>query len=154
MTCESPEGSGSARGGYILANQETERLLGRIGQMLAADPFYPIENTLLQAGVDPEMISPSIYKDGGDYVMYRRPDLDRWSDVLLELWHAQEGPARWSEIEYFFRDGRFEVAYVYPDDPGRSEDMMERREQALRRYYGDKPVRYPPWEDDAPSYTL
>jgi hypothetical protein len=144
-----------SEGGAIMQGRTTEQILAEIGQMLAADPEYPVENSLLQAEVDPEMISPSVYKDAGDHIMYRSPDLDRWSDILLELWYAQSGKSRWSEIEYFIRDGRFEVAYIYPDDVDRSDSMKERREQALRRYYGDKPVRYPSWDGGGyPKYDL
>ncbi len=138
-----------------MEGRTTEQILAEIGQMLAADPAYPVENSLLQAEVDPEMISPSIYKDAGDHVMYRLPDLDRWSDILLELWYAREKNDRWSEIEYIIRNGRFEVNYIYPDDVGRSESIGERRKQALRRYYGDKPVRYPSWDGGGyPKYDL
>lgn len=101
------------------------------------------------------MISPSIYKDAGDHIMYRSPDLDRWSDILLELWYAQSEKSRWSELEYIIRGGRFEVTYIYPDDIDRSDSMKERRQQALRRYYGDKPVLYPPWDGGGyPQYDL
>lgn len=138
-----------------MSADETERLLLKIGQMLAEDVDYPVENSLLHGEVDPEMIAPAVFKDGGNHVMYRDVDLDRWSEILLDLWYAQDGPARWSEIEYFVHGGRFEVHYFYPDDPSRAGSFVERRRDLTRRYYGDRPVLYPPWEEDgAPSYTL
>lgn len=131
-----------------MATNDTERLLIQIGQMLAEDTAYSLDHTLLHADVDPEMIGASIFKDAGDHVVYRHLDMERWSDVLLDLWYAQDGPARWSEIEYFIRDGRFDVRYFYPDDPQRLEGFVEKRDDLIRRYYGEKPVLYPPWDDD------
>lgn len=138
-----------------VVTDETERLLVRIGQMLAEDAEYPLDHTLLHAEVDPEMIGPSIFKNAGDHVVYRNLDLQRWSDVLLDLWHAQDGSPQWSEIEYFISDGRFNVQYFYPDDPSRLEGFVEKRDDLIRRYYGEKPVLYPPWDDDEfPSYEM
>lgn len=131
-----------------MATDETERLLIKIGQMLAEDTQYPLNRTLLHADVDPGMIGPSIFKDAGNHVVYRRLDLERWSDVLLDLWYAQDGPARWSEMEYFIRNGQFDVRYFYSDDPQLPEGFVEKRDDLIRRYYGGKPVLYPPWDDN------
>lgn len=76
--------------------------------------------------------------------------------ALLDLWEAEDEHDRWSELEYVLRDTKFEVAYYYPDEIDPEEDVLERRERAWRRHFGDKPIVYPPLllEDEAPGYDL
>lgn len=139
-----------------MPNDETERLLVEIGHLLAEDRAYPLEGTLLHAEVDRGMVAPSIFKDLGNHILYRWPDLDRLGDALLDLWEAQDGDDRWAEIEYLIRDGRFEVAYVYPDQIDPEGDWMEQREAVVRRYFGEKPIVFPPWPppEDGVDYEL
>lgn len=59
-------------------------------------------------------------------------------------------------MEYLVRDGKLEVAYTYPDEIDPEEDVVERRARVVRRYFGEKPIVYPPWplDDDAPDYDV
>lgn len=139
-----------------MAETESERLLAEIGGLLMADDDYPSEPTLLYVQLDHNMIGESIFKELGNQFVYRDPVNGRLPYALLELWEAQEGHDRWSELEYALRDGKFEVAYFYPDEIDPEEDVIERRERALRRHFGDKPIVYPPslLEDEARGYDL
>ncbi|MEG3176551.1 hypothetical protein U1872_09940 [Sphingomonas sp. RB3P16] len=140
-----------------MANDETDRLLGKIGQLLAEDTAYPLDGTLLYAQVASNMVSPSIFKKRGNTIVYRWPDLDRLGDALLDLWAAEEPAKRWEEIEYLITGDTFEVAYTYADEIDPEEDPFERRDRIVRRYFGDKPIIYPPLssEDDGlPRYNL
>jgi hypothetical protein len=74
-----------------MPNDRTTSLLNRIGQLLAEDTDYPLEGTLLYAKVDQAFVAPSIFKDIGDRILYRDPDLDRLGDALLDLWDAKRG---------------------------------------------------------------
>lgn len=96
------------------------------------------------------MVGPSIFKDLGDRILYREPDLNRLGDALLDLWHAEEADKRWAEIEYLVRDGRFLTKFVYADEiaPTDIEDELDRRDRIVREYFGEKPIIYPPLEDD------
>lgn len=139
-----------------MANDEAEELLNEIGRLLAEDREYPFEPTLLYAQLDRNMIGESIFKELGNQILYRRPVIDRLPYALLDLWETQEGDDRWMEMEYLVRDGRFEVAYIYPDAIDPEEDVVERRARAVRRHFGQKPIVYPPWppEDDVPEYDV
>lgn len=138
-----------------MASSESERLLVEIGRLLAEDDAYPLDGTLLYAKLDYNVVGPSIFKELGNQILYRRPDLDRLGDALLDLWDAQDTDDRWAEIEYVIRDGRFDVTYTYPDEIDPEEDSNERRERVVRRHFGDKPIVYPPppLEDDIPDYV-
>ena len=139
-----------------MADAEAEKLLNEIGQLLMEDREYPVEPTLLYAQLDRNMVSESIFKELGNQILYRRPVIEGLPYALLDLWEAQGGGDRWSEMEYVLRDGKFEVAYIYPDEIDAEEDVVERRARAVRRHFGEKPIVYPPWppEDDAPDYDL
>jgi hypothetical protein len=132
-------------------------LLNVIGNLLAEDREFPLDNTLLYAQVGEGYVSPSIYKNLGNHIVYRRPDLDRLGDALLDLWEAQPSDDRWAAIEYVVRDGHFEATYIYPDAIDPDEFWHDRVELVVRKYFGDKPIIFPPWspdDDDTQSFTL
>jgi hypothetical protein len=139
-----------------VANDETERLLLEIGNLLAEDREYPLDGTLLYARLDRNMVGPSIFKDRGRDVLYRDPDLDRLGDALLDLWEAQDSDDRWAEMEYVIRDGKFDVTYTYPDEIDPDEMWNDRTVRVVSRHFGDKPIVYPPWppDDSFPDYEL
>lgn len=133
-----------------MPNAETENLLNEIGQLLAEDKEYPLDGTLLYAEVDTNFVAPSIFKDVGDHVVYRDPDLDTLGDALLHLWNIQEGVKRWEVIEYVVRGGKFTATFTYPEDIDRDEDSLDRRDRVVERHFGKKRIVYspPPGNDD------
>lgn len=140
-----------------MANDETDRLLAEIGQILADDTAYPLDGTLLYARVASNMVAPSIFKNRGNNIVYRDPDLDRLGAVLLDLWDAEEPNNRWAQIEYLVSGDTFEVSYTYADEIDPNEEPFERRDRIVARYFGDKPIVYPPFPpegDEVPSYEL
>jgi hypothetical protein len=140
-----------------VANDETDRLLGEIGRVLAEDMAYPLDGTLLYARVRSTMVAPSIFKNRGNNIVYRDPDLNHLCGVLLDLWDAEEPNNRWAEIEYLVQGNTFKVAYTYADEIDPDEDTFVRRDRIVKRHFGDKPIVYPSWspEDDGiPSYDL
>lgn len=130
-----------------MTNDRTEQILNQVGQLLAEDIEYPLDETLLYAEVGRAYVSPSIFKDRGNHIVYRYPDLDRLGDALLDLWEAQEGEKRWAEIEYLVRNGRFEATFIYPEEIDPDEEPLDRRTRIVAQYFGDKPIVYPPWEE-------
>src|SRR6187551_135923 len=125
-------------------NDETGRLLNEIGQLLAEDTAYPLDGTLLYAELDKAFVAPSIFKDRGDHVLYRSPDLDRLGDVLLDLWEAQDSERRWAEIEYLVRGDKFKAIFAYPDEIDPDEEPRDRRRRIVEKHFGKKRIDYPP----------
>jgi hypothetical protein len=132
----------------IVAETESERLLSEIGRLLMDDREYPSEPTLLYAQLDHNVVGESIFKELGNQILFRWPMNQRLLYALLELWEAQDGKEWWTELEYVLRAGTFEVAYFYPDEIDPNEDVVERREAAVRRHFGEKPIVYPPLPSD------
>jgi hypothetical protein len=129
-----------------------ERLLNEIGQILAEDTEYPLDGTLLYAEVDGSAVGPSIFKDRGNHILYRWPDLNRICAPLSRLCEQEPPAKRWAEIEYLIRDGKFDVAFTYPEEIDPEEDPFERRKRVVARYFGDKPIVYPPMPGDDEQY--
>ena len=124
-----------------------DELLKNIGTLLAMDENYPIDGTLLYADVETDAVAASIFKDRGNHILYRRDGV-RFCDPLLDLWEETDPNRRWAEIEYLIRDGKFEVTYTYPDQIDPKEEPLDRRDRIVRRHFGDKPIVYPPWDDE------
>ena len=141
-----------------MASDETERLLNEIGQLLAEDTEYPLDGTLLYAQLASNMVAPAIFKNRGNHVLYRWPDLNRLGGALLDLWEAREPGKRWAEIEYLIRGGKFEASFTYPEEIDPEEDHFERRKRIVKRHFGDKPIVYPPWpppdDDDFQTFEI
>ena len=139
-----------------MADDEIVTLLNKVGQLLAEDVEYPLDGTFLHAEVDQGYVSPSIYKDLGDKVLYRDPDLDRLGDCLMDLWAAYPETKRWAEMLYTIRGKSFEANFLYASDFDPKEWPMERRSRLVKEHFGDKPVIYPPLQSDGTDevYTL
>lgn len=141
-----------------MASDEFERLLNEIGQILGENSEYPLGGTLLYSKVAANMVAPSIFENRGDHVLYRDPLLNRISYPLLDLWEEEDSGKRWSEMEYFVRDGKFDVTFTYADEIDPEEDPFDRRDRIVKRHFGDKPIVYPPWPapeaDDAQQFEI
>lgn len=126
-----------------MASDRIENLLNQIGGALAEDTAYALDGTLLYARVASNWSAQAIFKDRGNAVLYRLPtgNLD---DLLLDLWEEEEAGKRWAEMAYLIRDGRFTVTYIYADEIDPEEDPFVRRARIVARYFGDKPILYPP----------
>ena len=130
-----------------MTDTKTEIMSNKIGQILAEDMQYPLENTLLYAEVDSNWASPSIFKDLGNQILFRR-SYSKLTYPLLDLWELSDPDKRWSAVEYVVRNGRFDASFTYPEDLDPEEDRGDRRDRVVRKYFGDKPIRYPPFSDD------
>ncbi|NNM77230.1 hypothetical protein HJG53_09975 [Sphingomonas sp. ID1715] len=80
-------------------------------------------------------------------------DPDVLTDVM-ELWNATPADKKWRGMILFVSDGRFKAEFDYGEGWNEAEDEGERREPIVRRFFGDKPIHYPPlrgaepWSDD------
>ena len=140
-----------------MENDKTAELLTHIGELLDEDKEYPIDGTLLYAQLEQGCVGPYIFKNRGNHIVSRWPDLNHLGNALLDLWYLQQGPDRWAEIEYLIDKGRFHVVYVYPDEIDPEENRWDRHQKTMRRYFGDKPIIQPPWpppDADVPEYEL
>ncbi|MGI4880746.1 MAG: hypothetical protein ACRYG4_25050 [Janthinobacterium lividum] len=135
-----------------MENADSERLLNLIGSVLAKDAAYPLDKTLLYAEVASNTAEISVFKDIGNQIVYRPLDHDLF-DLLLDLWEAHEPGKAWIAIEYLIRRDRFEVSYIYSDDPGWNDDL-DYREKVVARYFGDKPIVYPPMPTGDQTFKL
>lgn len=131
-----------------MVGDDTQRLLNEIANLLAEDRAYPLDGTLLYAELDDNFVRASIFKDRGQNVVYRDPNLDRMGRVLLDLWRAGHADKRWREIEYVVRNGEFEASFTYADEIDPEEEPLDRRDRVVAKHFGEKPIVYPPMPSD------
>ncbi|WP_404371662.1 hypothetical protein AB5I39_04415 [Sphingomonas sp. MMS24-J45] len=117
-------------------------LYREIGRELAAIVGDP-DKTLLYVEADEGWVGPNVFKDEGNQIRYFDPSR-KLTDLLFEVWTAEDPDKRWSAMEYTITGTKFTVEFVFPEKFGDDFDNDERRELVLQRHYGDKPRVYPP----------
>lgn len=88
-------------------------------------------------------IESSVFRDEGDVVRYYSASSDL-NDVIMEAWEAEVLAKRWAVMEYEVQGTKFDVQFRFPDEVDVESFEVDRREEALKRRYGDKPILYPP----------
>lgn len=119
-------------------------LMSEIGKLLTEAADGDPEGVFLYVEIAEGWVSTSIFKDEGNAVRWLEGDVHELSDLLFEAWYMAPKDKRWSVLEYDIKDGKFEVAFKYPEEVNVESFEDERREAVLRARYGDKPVIYPP----------
>ncbi len=85
-----------------------------------------------------------MFKDEGDQIRYYRPSPEL-SQLIYKAWLTEDADKRWSVMEYEVVGTRCNAQFKFPDEVNvRTFDEDDRREVALKKRYGDKPVIYPP----------
>lgn len=124
-------------------------LLNEVGRELADIVGGNPEGVFLYVEIGEGWVGPSVFREEGPIVRYHRSGDSTLSDAIFDVWYAEsdDEAKRWSVMEYSIKDGKFEVAFKYPDEVDVSGPLDEgRREAALRARFGDKEVVYPPLE--------
>lgn len=95
--------------------------------------------------VEGGVVFAAVFKDEGDAVRYFR-FTHELADLLRDAWEAEseDEAKRWTVIEYEVRGTNFDVQFTYSEELNPEEDSTDRREAALQKRYGEKPVIYPP----------
>lgn len=100
------------------------------------------------AEIEVGMISLSVYQDFGDRVVFSPLRLALFDDIYA-LWLALPEAERWYAMAVFISHGRYFAQLTYPNQINRDAWSEDRREDALKAQFGDKPVEYPPFESGA-----
>jgi len=127
-------------------------IMSEVGQVLAEIADGDPEGVFLYVEFGPGWIGPSVFKAEGSAV--RNFECNRELYRLLgDAWHTAPEGKRWSVLEYGIKDGKFSVAFRYPEEVDvESAFDASRRRAALLAHYGDKPVIYPPPPEGAVEF--
>jgi hypothetical protein len=88
-------------------------------------------------------LSVNPYRDDSDAVRWFDPT-EELMDLIWEAWEAEDPDRRWCIMEYEIRGDKFDAQFRFPDEVDVESMDEDRREIALVKRYGDKPVIYPP----------
>ena len=119
-------------------------MLSEIGGLAAEDAGGDPDGLYLYVEVGDRWISSSLFKDNGDSVQYFDVSSEL-SDLIYEFWQAEDRDKRWAVMEYETKGAKFDAKFKYPEEVDVEDLDDDRREIALKKRYGNKPVIYPPW---------
>lgn len=124
-------------------------LMARVGQelneLIEGEPV----GVFLYVEMGENWVGPSVFSDEGAVVRYIDNQGDRLSDLLFDAWYALPEGKRWSVMEYDLKNGKFDVAFRYPEEVDVEVPDRSRREAALKTRFGEKPIAYPPMPEGA-----
>jgi hypothetical protein len=119
-------------------------LLSAIGAEVAADLGGNPDGAYLYVEVGDRWISVNLFRNEADVVRNydHGPEL---TDAIWKVWDVEnpDRKMRWSVMEYEVKGTKFDAQFRYPDEVD-VETYDDRREIALKKRFGDKPVVYPP----------
>lgn len=121
-------------------------MLADIGELAAEEVGGDPDGLYLYVEVGDRWISPSLFKDNGESVQYFDAS-SKLTDLIDVFWRAEDADKRWSVMEYEVKGTKFDARFKYPEEVDVESFDEDRREIALKKRYGDKPVIYPPWPD-------
>lgn len=116
---------------------------GSAAALINGDP----DGLYLYVEVGDRWISVNVFKDEGTAVRYYDPSSEL-SDLIYEFWKAEEPAKRWAVMEYEVNGTKFDAQFQFPEEVDVESFDEDRRENALQKRYGDKPVIYPPLPPD------
>lgn len=119
-------------------------ILSEIGGMVAREAGPDPDGAFLYAEAEDGVVRPMLSKDLGSFVQ----DLDVSSALamrILDLWNAADNDKKWAALLFTIEGDQFDARFQYPEEWG-DEDGFERRARVLSAKYGDKEIRYPPFE--------
>lgn len=112
---------------------------GEVAEVLGGNP----DGAYLYVEVGDRWYSVSLFRDEGEVVRYYDPSSDL-DDIIYEGWVKMEPSKRWAVMEYEIKSTKFDAWFKFPDEVDVESFDEDRREIALKKRYGDKPVIYPP----------
>lgn len=117
-----------------------------IGQRIVEVADDATGNILLHSVVRDGVISAEMfYPIGTDStIIYRgRHGLENLVYSFWETWKETPGEKEWRIMQYFVIGGeKIDVNFLYPDQVDEGEDLLERRNRTIFKYFGDVNVDY------------
>lgn len=137
-----------------MAEDKFDRLgpiLNEVGAEGAAIVGGNPDGLYIYAEPDGGAVFAAVFKDEGNAVRYYDPT-DELFDLISDAWEMEnlDEAKRWAVMEYEIVGTKFDVKFSYPEELDPNDYSSDRREAALRKRYGDKPVIYPPMPEDMP----
>lgn len=111
-----------------------------VAQIVGGDP----DGAFLYAEAGEGWYGASVFKDEGELIRYYDPS-SNLSELIYDAWLRLDRDKRWSVMEYDIKGTKFDARFQYPGEVDvETFAADDRREVALKKRYGDKPVIYPP----------
>ena len=135
-----------------MTTAEMGDLLNQIGQFVADRLGKIPEDVFVYIDAGDQNYGGAIFENLEDKVIYH--DFsdsgvdDGFGDIVLRLWDIAPPDKKWSVLLYDIKDGKFDAEFLYTDDLEKDLSQIDFRETKLVARYGNKPVIYPPMNED------
>jgi hypothetical protein len=96
---------------------------------------------------DPQICSWSVFEDEGErlrYVDLSYDELDTFCEEVFDIWKAQPQTHQWQTLEALLEGDEIKLHFFYADKPLGNDEDFPPREPIIQKYFGDKPIVYPP----------
>jgi hypothetical protein len=125
-----------------MAQLDTGPIYEAIGRLIALRLDGDADGAFMYAEAADNWQTASIFKNQGNQILYRDPSIELCNRID-DAWLAEEPDKRWHVMQYSISAGKFDVAFLYPDELDlENESSFERSERILRARFGDKPIDY------------
>ena len=135
-----------------MSNEKMTEILNAIGRDIAAIIGGDPDNSYVYAEATDGSVEGGVFQDIGATIIYHDPD-DNLFDDIQELWYLAKRGEKWGALHYDIKSGQFDARFDYPEAWNPDEFTHERTERALAARFGDKPVIYPPPDENFHDLT-
>jgi hypothetical protein len=120
-------------------------VLSTIGEQAAADLGGNPDGIYIYAEAAEGWYSSYVFRPEGDVLRFYSSSQEL-GHLIWDLWNMGEADRRWSVMEYEIRGDRFDVQFHYPEEIDVDDFDLDRRENILKKRFGDIPVIFPAWD--------
>ncbi len=135
-----------------MVNEQMADILATLGQHISEIIGGNPDGTYLYAEADAGFQEAGIFKDSGSQILYFGPD-DELFQAIDRVWQAAEPGKQWAVMQYEVKGSSFDARFSYPDSLDPDGTSYDRRESAIKKRFGDKPVIYPPPDESFHELT-
>lgn len=120
-------------------------LLAEIGREGARIVGGKTDGLYIYIEVEDSSVYGAVFTDEGAAVRYYDPSSEL-CDIVREAWETtdRKKARRWIVMEYEVKGTKFDAQFRYKEELNPDDYSSDRRQVALEKRYGDKPIIYPP----------
>jgi hypothetical protein len=119
---------------------------GELAHLVDGDP----DGTYLYVEAGNGWYEYGVFKDDGNSIRYIDPSSEL-GELIWKALKTLEPNKRWAVMEYEIKGTKFSARFKFPDEIDVDSFDLNRRDIAVSKHFGDKPIIYPPITGAPPS---
>jgi hypothetical protein len=127
---------------------EEARLIGAIADAIAYAGVRRDGDALLYAEAGRNWVGGSLFIDHPAVIEWVSPSDYHIGRLLMRLWDSAPDTKKWRGLTMAVGENLFRTEFDYGEGWLEDQGEGDRREAIVRRFFGDKPIIYPPLDGD------